>query len=250
MHALGQAFGTLVYLLDALDDYRRDGRTGNFNALRAAYGLSEERLPAQYREWVVTRLWQIAAEIESLLHHLHIAAVQADRFAERLKMNLSLRLDGGKATGHRACRIPTRRSMTFRLRSQTALLVGKTLLGSHLQATPSIFNRLQAPLVFISAMFVGFAFPHQASSATSYRECMDLPMNLTLLGSLLSPAVSGSLLPSSANGLGLIARAGDEEELGEMPVQDDKGSGFCSGCCSGSCCDCGDCCECCTCCEC
>ena len=39
MAALGSAFGRLVYVLDALDDYREDLKRGDFNALQSAFQL-------------------------------------------------------------------------------------------------------------------------------------------------------------------------------------------------------------------
>ncbi|HEU0176708.1 MAG TPA: DUF5685 family protein [Blastocatellia bacterium] len=38
MRRLGYDFGKLVYLLDAFEDYEKDWREGEFNALRAAFG--------------------------------------------------------------------------------------------------------------------------------------------------------------------------------------------------------------------
>jgi hypothetical protein len=251
MHALGHAFGALVYLLDAFEDYQQDFRNQEFNALRAAYDLSGDRLAVQHREWVVQRLWEIAAEIESALYQLPIAATQAAHFTARLNANLSHRLSGGRPGLNRACRVSARPAMTFRIRSQAAVLIGKTITDTHLGSRSSIFNWIQAPFVFVSALLVALVFPRQAKSVTSYRECMGLPLNLRLLGSVLSPAMAAPFQFSSPSGSGLMMRVGDEESPYLESAPEDKGTSGCGSCCSG--CDCGacDCCECCGgCCEC
>ena len=87
--AIGRAFGELVYLLDALEDYDRDGRTGEFNAIRVAFGLGAGRLPVETRRTVERRLHGFAAEVEAGLARLPIPSERAALFAERLLANLS-----------------------------------------------------------------------------------------------------------------------------------------------------------------
>ena len=94
MSALGRAFGAMIYFLDALEDYERDFRNRQFNALRAAYRLSCERLPAHLRESITQTIRDLAAEIETILARLPITEARAVQFAERLRTNLSIRLDG------------------------------------------------------------------------------------------------------------------------------------------------------------
>jgi hypothetical protein len=244
MHALGQAFGTLVYLLDALEDYTQDFRQQNFNALRAAYQLSGERLPNEHRQRVGERLWEVAAEIEGLLHELPMAASRAKHFVERLKTALSRRLSGERPAWERTCRVRANPSMTFRARSQAAAQVGKCMLERHLAEQPSLFGRLQAPLVFASALLVAFAFPHQAQSAASYRECMDLPFNLMFLGSLFSSTAATPFPLSDNGGLEGLARVGRDKLPKAVPGEEGGSSSFWSGCCDcGDCCECGGCCE-------
>ncbi len=48
--ALGFAFGWLVYLVDAFEDYEKDFRAGKFNAFRAAFDLTEAKLPPEARQ--------------------------------------------------------------------------------------------------------------------------------------------------------------------------------------------------------
>jgi hypothetical protein len=244
MAALGHAFGALIYLLDALEDYEKDFRNENFNALRAAFRLPDSKLPALHRDRVVRYLWGIEAEIESQFDRLPISAAQAEHFSARLKGNLSRRLAGRQAEANPVCGLASNPAMTFRLRSRAALQTAKSVTNGHLRDRSSVFTWLQAPFVFASASLAAFAFPSQAHYAMSWRDYMTPALNLLfprqVLGRALvtpvhfSVASSGSGLPES--GLG-----GDGS--GINPEGKDKGS---------SCCDCGCCCDgcdCCSCCE-
>src|ERR1700754_2855913 len=64
MRRIGCAFGRLIYLIDALEDYGKDARSGDFNAIGAAFRLTGERLPVDIRQSVSDRIRALAAEIE------------------------------------------------------------------------------------------------------------------------------------------------------------------------------------------
>ncbi|HQQ78296.1 MAG TPA: DUF5685 family protein [Thermoanaerobaculia bacterium] len=89
--ALGRAFGSLVYRLDAFEDYDRDARSGEFNAYRAVRGgvgpLSGEDSLA-----IRQRIWSQGVEICDLIRSLPIPPARAEVFAERLRTNLAARL--------------------------------------------------------------------------------------------------------------------------------------------------------------
>lgn len=246
MCALGHAFGALVYLLDAFEDYDKDFHTHNFNALRAAYDLSSHKLPAQHRELVIQRLWDMVVEVEQAFGLVPIATTWKAHFLARLKTSLAHKLKGGLPGLSRECRVTAKPRMTFRVRSRAAMSIGKSITRSYLTARSSIFSRLQVPFVFVSALAVAFVFPRQAKAATSYSECVDLPFNLMLLGSLFRPA---AVIPHPFS-----ARLGDDQadETVDMEGQDEEpgkepGNNGCWGC--DSCCDCCNCCECCTSCD-
>jgi hypothetical protein len=97
MHELGFAFGTLVYLLDAYEDFATDGQRGEFNALRVAYQLSEPEMPEEVREVVLEQLRLQGERVEVALRRLPLPSEQIARFAARLQRNLAQRL-GGQAT--------------------------------------------------------------------------------------------------------------------------------------------------------
>jgi len=86
---IGRSFGELVYLLDAFEDYEKDSRRRSFNALRAAYGIEDKKLPKACRDRIIARMRVLASRIESGLKSLPIPAAQAAQFAARLNSNLS-----------------------------------------------------------------------------------------------------------------------------------------------------------------
>jgi Family of unknown function (DUF5685) len=49
MRELGREFGRLIYLLDAFEDYERDARRGEFNAIRAAWALRTDQSSSCWR---------------------------------------------------------------------------------------------------------------------------------------------------------------------------------------------------------
>ena len=63
MRRLGYYFGRLVYLLDAFEDYEKDWRQGEFNALRAAFGWTTESLTAEQRRRVAEGLLELRRRI-------------------------------------------------------------------------------------------------------------------------------------------------------------------------------------------
>ena len=235
MAALGQSFGTLIYVLDALEDYGRDYKKNNFNALRPALGLHGPDLPAPHRDRVVQVLWGIAAKIESKFGQLPLPAKQVEYFSARLKTNLSRRLSGTSASADPACGLVPKQAMTFRSRSRAAMRTGKTLTDDRLKAWPKPFGWLHAPFVFLSASLAAFAFPGRAHSATSYDDFMALVFNLTFpRPALVAPARFSSV--SSAPELPDLPESGMEEgEPGIGPPKKDKGSCCCD-------CDCDCCC--------
>lgn len=251
MASLGHSFGALVYLLDALEDYEKDFRNKNFNALRAAFKLPDRKLPPTIRDRVVQHLWKIEAEIESEFNRLPIPAAQAEHFSARLKANLSRRLAGRPAETNPVCGLTSNPAMTFRLRSRAALQTAKSLTNDHLRDRSRVFTWFKAPVVFASASLAAFAFSRQAHSAASYRDCMTLAFNLLFPRPVHGPALVApvyfSLASSgpdlSESGLGGDGSGIDPEGKGKGSSCGDCGCGGCGDC--GCCCDGCDCCSCC-----
>lgn len=92
MYDLGYAFGQLIYVLDALDDFEKDFEKGEFNAIRTAYHLSEKQFPSQCRNDIVKIAQTLGERIQQELSKLHILEKKASFFKVRLTQNLNRKL--------------------------------------------------------------------------------------------------------------------------------------------------------------
>jgi hypothetical protein len=248
---LGHAFGRLVYLLDAFGDFERDARRGEFNAFRSGYGIDASELHGADRARAVVRIRADEAAVERAISALPMPSERTARFVARLRANVfrELREPLPISQEHR-CSRRTWPSLRVRLRSARAL--GGSLAARHVERQPSSRRRsAERPIVFASAAVVAFLFPAHAAAAGSYRECLDIGLNLMALGALAS-AVATSVRRVSLPDALRKKRKPQQEGSAETGGTDC----CCEGCedcvcccdCSGGCgsCDCGgcDCCDC------
>ncbi|HLJ56807.1 MAG TPA: DUF5685 family protein [Chthonomonadaceae bacterium] len=148
MGRLGFAFGRLVYVLDALEDFGKDLQRGEFNAIQSAFGIpaanpgrrdggavrvpqasrSEQtpgnetaarkpspELPASARATTEAYLWETAGRAITAIEALPISRPLAAMFVQRLRANLSRRL--GPEPRERISPIQARRRYVERARS-------------------------------------------------------------------------------------------------------------------------------------
>lgn len=238
LHTLGKAFGTLVYVLDAYEDYSKDGRRGDFNAFQVAFGLSAKpsyaNLPDCCHLLALAHMRELCQRVETELRALPLLPVQLRKFVTRLRSNLSERLgeeialtegtiaeklrteekNGGMAkaenprivkvgTAGSACVTPATRP-TLATQWQTAMRVADTLTQRHRQQqTTPLFAALTTPGVFCSVLAIALFFPSQTKTAASYQECRDIACNLIFLGTALRGLTRAPLrlLPSFASAL-------------------------------------------------
>jgi hypothetical protein len=268
MYRLGYEFGRLVYTLDAYEDYEKDHRRGDFNALQAAYGLSAPKLPEDELGPLAALLSGIGREIESLIDELPLPEELKVLFVQRLQDNLRRKLGDRLQLPRHACQhhvCKTSRSKgepSLSKRWNSAVLLAKSLTERTCSQPGSVSVYLAAPFVFLSVLGVAFLFPNQALSATSYRDCMDVALNLMFVTAALSSLAMAPFrllprfysTPAGGNPGGWPeppvapppgAEPGGGPRLGPVPpIQKSGGGGCCCGCddCD-CCCDCGDCCE-------
>lgn len=189
MDALGEAFGRLIYLLDACDDYAKDVRAGEFNALRAAFGGTELCLPPVRIAEATAQIERLAGEIKSALAGLPLDARAITLFQARLDANLAAHR--GMPAPANFCHAPERRPVAdsrragWRDRAQIALQRASALTADYRADCPGAWSGLQAPLVFCAVFLLVFLFPRQAIEAGSYRACLELPCSLLFLGSVV-----------------------------------------------------------------
>jgi len=279
-YQIGHDFGSMIYLLDAFEDYEKDSKKSEFNAIREAWRLSTSRLDRTDRDRVAKTIWEMADRICDGIGALGLPKESQDIFVSRLRSNLSSRLAvrlpiaQGEIPFH-VCRHASSAGLSgLSSRVKQAISTGKTMFAEYRNSRRGFaLAVLAAPLVFVSAVLVAFAFPEQSRSATSYRECLGIALNLMFLTGLLRSMAAAPLRwahihrstppppESNLHGSGDNPFGQTPPPPGPLPNPPPgpppgkrKGGGcsccVCdSDCCDGieCCCDCGDCVGCCDC---
>jgi hypothetical protein len=190
MRELGFAFGQLVYLLDALEDFEKDTRQKEFNALRAAFAIEGADLPDCYVAATEARLREIAGNVEAALKSLPIAPELSARLASRLRRNMDRKIGDETCETSTAC-ATTNKPTDWRSRWTAAVSLAKTLTHRERAAAPTSFGKtLAAPFVFAGVLTLALLAPRFALAATSTRECLEFSLNLMALGAIVSAILS------------------------------------------------------------
>src|SRR5262247_1160666 len=183
MRRLGYDFGRLVYLLDAFEDYEKDWRQGEFNALRAAFGWTTESLTAEQRRRVAEGLLELRRRIVNLISALPIPESYAKIFSERLDYNLSCKIGKSlpvlNAEAH-SCGKP---GLTLPARWKNAVSFARQMMSRE-EIAFSKGASLKAYLAFASALAVVFLVPSAAARIKTWQDCWGLGFNLMFLSAL------------------------------------------------------------------
>jgi hypothetical protein len=217
---LGFGFGKLVYLVDAFEDYEKDFRGQKFNAFRAAFGLTEEKLSAETKRRITSILGEIESGIIEKIHALPIAEHQKRLFMSRLSQNLRQKLKTNLPVLKAKKGCAPKPKQSFSQRWHSARDKARALTRNY---------GWQMPLAFLFVFVFALAAPAQTREAKSARECFDLSFNLMFLGAIFGAVLSSPLKMVAINHK---RRKKQQQEGGE-------GSGGDSG---DSCCDCDCCC--------
>lgn len=228
---IGFAFGKLIYLLDAFEDYEKDFRRRQFNAIRAAFKLKEAKLSAEIKRKISQTLYEIENEIAAGIRRLPIAENRKSLFVSRLSQNLRKKLKTTlpviKTTKKVCVSAPAKPKKSFSDRWKIASRKASELARNYSWQMPAVFL-----FVFTFAL-VAPASAAQVREAKTARECFDLSFNLMFLG-----VIFGSVLA--------FPRAIMSQNLAGENIADKaerkRREGWCDWC------DC-ECCECCGCCE-
>lgn len=218
-HEIGFKFGKLIYILDAYEDFEKDAKTKQFNALRSAFGENP-------KQKAVSILLELESEIISKMYELPIAETRKRIFASRLKSNLQKKLK----TNLPVLVCQSKKRLTFNERFERAKIRAQELTANHSWAT----------VLPIFAFVLAFAFiaPIHAREAKSARECAELGFNLMFLGSIVGAVLA---FPQS---LMQGYTPPDAQQVAEE-VEQKRKEGWCDSC--DCCCDCGcdgcDCCD-------
>ena len=233
MRRLGYDFGRLVYLLDAFEDYEKDWRQGEFNALRAAFGWTSEILTAEQRRRVEEGLLELRRRIASRISALPIPESYSRLFSERLDYNLSRKIGKSLPVFNLEARSCRKRGLRLSERWKNAVSFAKRLMNQE-ERVCSKGVWLKAYLAFVSALAVVFLVPSAASKLKTWQDCWSLGFNLMFLS-----ALPGAVLA--------VATSIPDPAMNSSKKR--RESGWCN--CFGDCCECGceGCCEHCNCCD-
>lgn len=242
---IGFRFGKLIYLLDAFEDYEKDFRRKQFNAIRAAFQSDEEKIPSEIKRKVVALLQKLEGEIAGRIYELPIAETQKTLFAARLKQNLQRKLKPSLPV------LPAKKAVCQPQPRQNFPERWKTAAESARKMACGF--SWQMPLVFLFVFVFALVAPAQTREAKSARECFDLSFNLMFLGAIFGSVLAFPKTILLENPAELLTKEGRKKKLGKGAGGDSGGDGA-EGCCDACeccCCDCGGeagCCDSCDCC--
>jgi hypothetical protein len=173
---IGRSFGELAYLLDAFEDYEKDGVTGEFNAIRAERGLKASvPLPAEIRGDITAQLQRLVKMIAEQLEHLPLRPETVGAFTSRLKFNLDAKLGL-----HVLQAPPWRKQASRRERWHSALAFARDLSSN----SPS----WRASMTVAAVACVAYLAPFHSRAASTPSECLSLGFNVMALGSVFAMA--------------------------------------------------------------
>jgi hypothetical protein len=232
-------------LLDAFEDYEKDWRQGEFNALRAAFGWTTESLTAEQRRQAVEGLLELRRRIVNRISTLPIPESYARLFSDRLDYNLSRKTGRSLSVLNFEAQSCRTRGLTLSTRWKNAVSFAKRMMSQE-DRVCSKGAWLKAYLAFVSALAVVFLVPSAASRLKTWQDCWGLGFNLMFLSALPGAvlAVVTSITDPAMNG-GKKKRASDCLNRCDCDC-----SHCCDPCCEGCCeCSCEGCCGHCNCCD-
>lgn len=216
LRKIGHAFGKLIYLLDALEDFRSDLRTKQFNAMFASYPIAQSAMQPWLPEHVLNSVTtRIAIEANKVLLELLVVPLSEVEFVDfknTLLRNLLRRITlvyeswgyWGKKhrLSHKLGVLSTlnvcdssHESMKESCKpvAAVAALDFKYALSRAKQLTSNsdchLLLRLSSPLVFAWVFFVAFTAPSYSRLAHSYQEQLQLAFNLIFWGAVAAAMI-------------------------------------------------------------
>jgi hypothetical protein len=234
MRRLGYDFGRLVYLLDAFEDYEKDQRQGEFNALSAAFGWTTESLTAEQRRQAAERLLELQRRIANRISALPIPESYARLFCERLDHNLSRKTGRALPVLNFEAQSCRRRDLTLSARVENAVSFAIRMMRQE-EGACSKGAWLRAYLAFVSALAVVFLVPSAASRLKTWQDCWSMGFNLMFMS-----ALPGAVLAVVTSIFGAATNKPKKKRASDCL---DCRLDCCGDCCVDGCSDCcGDCC--------
>jgi hypothetical protein len=227
-HEIGFAFGKLIYILDAFEDFERDEKANQFNALRSAFAEKKQ---------AVSILLNLESEIITKIYDLPISETKKQIFASRLRENLQNKL---QTELPHLCYPKKRLTISERFKRAKFRATELTANYSFAKALP----------IFVFVLLCAIVAPAQVREAKSARECAELSFNLMFLSSIFGSVLA---LPRIVFQQGYTPPdLQTNNQIQKKKYKEswcDRCDNYC--CCnSRNCCHSCDCCDCCNCCDC
>ncbi len=214
MRRLGFNFGSLIYLIDALEDIQRDFRTKSFNAIASSFDFNSASAPGRVIDEVETLTIKTVCALLEDLSLLKLDRKLQQEYENRLISNVQ------RKTGFDLKVVKPKVSNTnsiaascghTRNESQSRWVMARSRaeqLSDQIEtscAPPAVrfFYVSFRAFVYIFVLSAALLSPVQTRSIRSYRECFDLPFNLIFWGSAfgsLINAATTSMIGASKKG--------------------------------------------------
>lgn len=239
LRLLGFAFGKLIYLLDAFEDYEKDFQTNQFNAIRAAFKLEESKIPVDVKRKIISTLSELELEITDKICKLPLTENQKKIFSSRLSQNLQRKLKTNLPVIHakKVCDPKQNFAQRWQKSVETAQNMTRGLSW-------------QMPLGFLFVLIFALVAPAQTREAKSARECFDLSFNLMFIGAIFGSVLTVPVLAMQKLSPEQIAQKAEKKQREGWCDDCDCdccccdcdgcncGNGCCDNCCCDGCCDC------------
>lgn len=93
MYNLGYFFGKLIYIMDALEDFTKDYKEKNFNAIRKAYNINNQiEIDIETKEKVLDEILLLKENVIGEINKLEINEKIKKQFSHRLISNINKKL--------------------------------------------------------------------------------------------------------------------------------------------------------------
>ncbi|MBX9723117.1 MAG: hypothetical protein K2X81_17070 [Candidatus Obscuribacterales bacterium] len=184
---LGNQFGSLIYILDALEDYQRDFARQDFNAIRSAYQL-DGALSVEITQELVEIILESCENITEQLDIIQLEHSSRELFKERFRNNTRKRLSKfalGKSISP-ACHRKTQAENIcseppgFELAKAFARRISLPLKSG------SLVGKIFVPFAVAYAFVFAVLCPSATKDVGSIRDCLEMPFNLIFLSYLIS----------------------------------------------------------------
>lgn len=211
MQRLGYGFGSLIYLIDAFEDYVRDFRTNSFNAIASAYELTTANIPSEIEESVERKIRLILKDLDACVEELPLTTDQKQEYSQRLWRNVRRKtgfaLQQHKVTSKhvhsQTCKTHASKNQSsscnqtetsLQSRWQTACATASNLTSDLVSSCDSkVIRPLQITYratIYLFVLLIAFLSPVQTRSLRTHRECVELPFNLMFWGAAIATLIN------------------------------------------------------------